>query len=360
MLCNRLNRALFFLFILSFQILKTQLPSVDSHPHRALHISLSTIHKWLKTSLFVCYWHIDWLIECDEDLLLTAAALHSIPLCAAFCYRSYVLLLNLVYRALSNDFVFSRLLGNISPIISTCSLPRKVLTAVPGVAYDPNPPIVRALVRATTLRTFRIFNSIVELEREVLDSIASQRGAEGQDLVEPKYTESHLQRSRYLSQRAKERVCWNDTMKEFQRFCSKCESFRTIGCGLSCSDDFDWALYKGDCKQRHAWGQYFRSNLDWCWDLAGSLKRLYRLHRKKQARTIVHSGQRIRTVPACPESPNDEHFPRTSTSPSLTTIHNGKLTAVVNVSDGPVQEVQVVYMSPIGETMSETTFIARG
>lgn len=40
---------------------------------------------------------------------------------------------------------------------------------------------------------------------------------------------------------------------------------------------FPWIRYKEECYLRHKWAPYFSSNLEWDWDLAGSLKLLYQL-----------------------------------------------------------------------------------
>ena len=40
--------------------------------------------------------------------------------------------------------------------------------------------------------------------------------------------------------------------------------------------NWSWESYKARCRDRHQWGQYLRSNLDWNWDVAGSLRRLFR------------------------------------------------------------------------------------
>ena len=38
-----------------------------------------------------------------------------------------------------------------------------------------------------------------------------------------------------------------------------------------------WGNYKLLCRYRHQWGQYLRSDLEWDWDVAGSLRRLFRI-----------------------------------------------------------------------------------
>lgn len=36
-----------------------------------------------------------------------------------------------------------------------------------------------------------------------------------------------------------------------------------------------WRLYKRRCQLRHKWGIYLRSNLEWDWDIASCLERLF-------------------------------------------------------------------------------------
>lgn len=38
-----------------------------------------------------------------------------------------------------------------------------------------------------------------------------------------------------------------------------------------------WNRYQTYCRYRNTWAPYFRSNLDWDWDVAGSLRRLYKI-----------------------------------------------------------------------------------
>lgn len=40
-----------------------------------------------------------------------------------------------------------------------------------------------------------------------------------------------------------------------------------------------WHTYKTYCRRRNAWAPFFRSNLDWNWDVAGCLRRMYRVEK---------------------------------------------------------------------------------
>lgn len=41
--------------------------------------------------------------------------------------------------------------------------------------------------------------------------------------------------------------------------------------------NYGWSRYKDRCEMRHHWGMYLRSNLDWEWDTASCLERLFDL-----------------------------------------------------------------------------------
>lgn len=43
----------------------------------------------------------------------------------------------------------------------------------------------------------------------------------------------------------------------------------------------NWRWYKGKCRDRQRWGEYLRSDLDWDWDTASCLKRLFDVERPK-------------------------------------------------------------------------------
>ena len=61
---------------------------------------------------------------------------------------------------------------------------------------------------------------------------------------------------------------------------------------------WNWKWYKLKCRYQHQWGQYLRSNTDWDWDVAGSLRRLFRI--KSSATTVSHYISRSSTaVPEC-------------------------------------------------------------
>ena len=125
----------------------------------------------------------------------------------------------------------------------------------------------------------RLVNNIDELDQEILDCTLSYESRENN--LQEKILESkdalQLIRKRWPPTRSlfppksiQAGVNWTPLTSEF----------------LSCSSIADWSRYKRYCKHRNRWGQFVRSNLDWDWDLASSLKRLYRLPRTKQTEKI--------------------------------------------------------------------------
>lgn len=44
-----------------------------------------------------------------------------------------------------------------------------------------------------------------------------------------------------------------------------------------------WHTYKTYCRHRNAWAPFFRSNLDWNWDVAGCLRGMYRVEKPTQS-----------------------------------------------------------------------------
>ena len=221
-----------------------------------------------------------------------------------------------------------------STILPSC-LPRNVRATSKG-RFN-NPPIVERLVESFTPRTLRLLLNADELEREVLDSSpshgsllsVSQEEANG---VENELSDEELQRTLQLARSARLNVHRNNMTKEFHEAC----------------EEEDWSSYKGwggfkeNCRNHHAWGEYFRSELDWDWDLAGSLKRMYKLprNRSKPSPGLTQHGEyQFLSSCACPDSVR---------TPPTCNLTDGLLRVKAAV-DGPVKEVQVEVRLPTGE-----------
>ena len=160
-------------------------------------------------------------------------------------------------------------------------------------------PVVERLVESFTPRTLRFLRNVDELEREVLDSSPSHgRLSVSQEEVNElgnKFSDEELQRTHQLARSVRLNVPRNEMTKEFHKACEK-EDW---------SSYFGWKGFKEDCRNHHAWVDYFRSELDWDWDLAGSLKRMYKLPRKRpnpSPRPTQHGEYQFPSSCACPDS----------------------------------------------------------
>ena len=203
-----------------------------------------------------------------------------------------------------------------------------------------DPPIVDGLVKLFTPRTLRLLRNVDELEREVLDSNpshGSRLSASQEDTNEAgiQLSDEELRQALQLARSAKLTVPRNNKTDEFYVACEE--------------EDWGWKGFKEKCRNRRAWGEYFRSELDWDWDLAGSLKRMYKLPRissKPSPGPTQHGESQFPSSCACPDSePN----------PSTGTLKDGRL-HVETVVDGPVNEVQVPVRSSTGEITYKTFF----
>ena len=219
-------------------------------------------------------------------------------MCSSLRQISFVINITLhFYRVVNNRYNITYPLWiGLSTIFFDC-LPRNVKTTSKDRINDP--PIVERLVKAFTPRTLRLLQNVDELEREVLDSSSSHGrlfvSQEEANECENELSDEELQRTLQLAQSARLNVHRNDMTKEFHEAC----------------EEEDWSSYKGwggfkeNCRNHHAWGEYFRSELDWDWDLAGSLKRMYKLPRKRpnpSPRPTQHGEYQFPSSCACPDS----------------------------------------------------------
>ena len=221
-------------------------------------------------------------------------------------------------------------------------LPRRVQST----GWRDDPPIVDQLIKSSTPRTQRLLNNSHELEREVIDSSPSHGGRRpvqrdsSDDLRNgSSLSGEELQRTLGLARRARSEVPWNSLTEEFHQACE----------GRGRGESLErWKDYKKKCRNRHAWGEYFRSNLDWDWDLAGSLKQMYKLPRRCLNPVLeqVRSGD----SQSCTKNAHPQSIPIRPTA-SLT---NGTLEAVFDMQEEPVEHLRVAYRLPTGEIAYRT------
>lgn len=171
------------------------------------------------------------------------------------------------------------------PLIYPSYLPRRLRATI--LEQSGHHQMVKASIERSARRTVRLLSSSSELEWEVWDSYRRR----GYTAYQYEYTCAisddsdlgldirHIALSTIKGAR-KAHVQENDIAKEFLE-ARNVELGNNID-NLEYSDElldrlFPWISYKEDCYLRHKWAPYFSSNLEWDWDLAGSLKLLYQL-----------------------------------------------------------------------------------
>lgn len=164
---------------------------------------------------------------------------------------------------------FSTRLANV-PMYFPNVFPRRIWnTTSPG-----NTPIIlRSYLTICTARNRRILASLDELRRDAGDSMALKYGSLSNPLIYLTFideSEDGLQRS--LDRARSIPVIENDLTREFLRA-------REISHPI---DLWSWEHYKELQLKRHRMGEYCCSNLDWDWDTASCLKRLFRIDRPKK------------------------------------------------------------------------------
>lgn len=221
-------------------------------------------------------------------------------------------------------------------------LPRNVRATPKDWSKDP--AIVERLVEIFTPRTLRLLTNVDELEREVLEESSSHGWGVsvpqgGINIVRSKLPNDELQRTLQLARKAILNVPQNDLTEDFH-----------WACGEEPKGSSDrWDLYKRRCRNRHAWGGYFCSDLDWKWDLVGSLKRMYRLPRKRVRSALdpIYIGDS--------QYANMHRGSESAPTRLIGSLSNGLL-SLGAIIDGPVEGVRVALRSPMGEISYKTFF----
>lgn len=178
---------------------------------------------------------------------------------------------------------------------SNVSLPRRIRLEA---GY---PTIIRQHIQVWIPRTCRLLFSFEELYRETrgtrLAASSEQYGETDSDEElsrSRKRAVQHLARHMGASEDDTKslKTSWTEEGIKFVHDCT--------GRVYAVRDDFNmdfidslinndilqWRSYKERCRERHEYGEYLRSNLDWDWDVASCLKRLFKQPksaRRKQA-----------------------------------------------------------------------------
>ena len=227
-------------------------------------------------------------------------------------------------------------------------LPRSMRTTITDDERQDH-SIIERLVELSTPRALTLLKNVDELQRDVI-SISLSHGTGGGPLpvrgntgrLYDNLSDEESQRTLNLARRAHRNArpgshYWGSSSNPAYRFHNICEEKDSSNALLN------WRSYKGSCRHRHAWGQFFRSNLDWDWNLASSLKRMYKLPRKREG-LLTDS------------SLNSCYLEANACQPAQPTasLTNGILEAAFDMPEQPVEEVRVAYRSPTGESLYKT------
>lgn len=136
---------------------------------------------------------------------------------------------------------------------------------------------IKALVRRNERRSVRLLASLDEVHWEIWDSTLrcrqSMEETEEIKVLSPDGWEIIAERS--LRKARQVEAHEDEFTKEFRDARSE---LRGSGSRKSEEEELNsWDYYKSCCHDRNTWAPYFRSNLDWDWDVAGSLRRLYKI-----------------------------------------------------------------------------------
>ena len=221
-------------------------------------------------------------------------------MCFSLCEISFVINITLHPYRLTNKYNATYLPWIEGLTISSGCLPRNLRATSKDWSSASDPSILDGVVRLFTPRTLRLLRNVDELEREVLDSSPSQGSrlsiSQGDaNELRNELSDEELQRTHQLARSARLNVQRNVITEEFHEACEKRDwnSYR------------GWKELKEKCRNRHAWGVYFRSELDWDWDLAGSLKSMYKLPRSRSKTNpgpTQQGGEQYPARRACPDS----------------------------------------------------------
>lgn len=133
---------------------------------------------------------------------------------------------------------------------------------------------IKSLVRRYEQRSARLIASFDEVHWEIWDSTLRRRHSITKIDRTIKYASEA--RARWTFDRARRvKVKEDEFTKEF---CDARSNFWVNGPYTpEHKESKGWCNYKIYCNWRNTWAPYFRSNLDWDWDVAGSLRRLYKI-----------------------------------------------------------------------------------
>lgn len=205
-------------------------------------------------------------------------------------------------------------------------------------------PLVQSLTNVSIRRTQRLLGSFDALEGEILGNTLTTSRSPSLLKIESdplwfslhdfgqqwwKSWETSLERARGVQ------VQRNSLTEEFS-------VARNIGLGRdpytsewqAIEDRRNWAYYQLHRLSRNKWGQYFRSNMDWDWDLGTCMKCMFVIEKE-----------------ACAGPSSATTVPQTSRrATEVATMRDGTLRISLGEPQGDVPNVQVEYKTKTGET----------
>lgn len=159
-------------------------------------------------------------------------------------------------------------------------LPRNAQATITG-RYESS-PLFRDYIGRSVRRAALLLSSFDELHWEVRDSIVPsdmrKEPIETRFPTEETYSDYTKPPFHQLRQARRAHVCENELTLKFRKAREETPEYKDKGeITKQGWDAANWRSFKLDCIWKNRNAAYFRSIMDWNWDLAGSLKDLFEL-----------------------------------------------------------------------------------
>lgn len=257
-------------------------------------VALKTAMYWLDQTLYRCISFVFTIS--DIELLDGCCSLRDLAIACVFCCSAvsiFCLMIGTPRGARGYTACVDRSGASLptasygaknSPVIYWDVIPRRLRHIV---LLGANPSYIQKIISRPLQRTQRLLKSFDELERDVRGgNSGASDSLHRSEVGDCKWTKEKLQRT--FENARKARVPENELTKGFIEARSE-EDYRC------------WNWYKKNCRKRHAWGQYFRSNLDWDSGVTYSMKRMFKLPDSWSQATFSPTMQSALVPAAAPE-----------------------------------------------------------
>lgn len=143
-------------------------------------------------------------------------------------------------------------------------------------------PALKTCINGFNSRSYRLLSSLDELEREVRDSTLIIKHTTPQQAGYKKansgnWSETYLRIS--LERARQVNVRKTNLTSEFLNARDGTNVWKCRIAGDWMTPMTDWEWYKRQCGIRQKWAKHLSSNLDWDWDTADCLKRLFKIEK---------------------------------------------------------------------------------